>query len=531
MIRSMNRTEYYQQLIKHQPNLASSLRVRRTPYQVHEPTPKQRLALLLPHREVLYGGAAGGGKSDWLLDAALQYVDVPKYSALILRKALTDLKLSGALIRRSHEWLDGTDAKFSENGWDFPSGARLQFGYLATENDKYRYQGAEFQYIAIDEVTQIPEEDYLYMRSRLRRPRCPFHGGRQVDGKPDPLPDDPECTSCIEFAAISRVPLRMRGATNPGGLGHLWVKKRFDIRKREVGKDAEGKPVYATDERTGKPVYVGHNPKRPFVPASIADNPYLDQEEYRESLSELDPVTREQLLAGDWGVTADGRIKKRWARYYSLSPGYIVLGRNRLGPTWAFEDCFKFTITDPAASTREGPGDHQVFRTGAPSWTVVGTFLLTPDNHLIWLDNRRFKDEVDQIYKSLKANYRMHAPAFIGMELSPISVHLFQMCIRAGLPMRAFKPKSVDKLQRATPVINRMEQGRVWLPESAPWLEDLEAELFTWTAHPHEQDDQIDVLAYAGLYVAEQAADGDDNDAIEDYLDPAAIDDHTPGSV
>ena len=501
-----DRQRNYIAALQKNPALAATLQLKLTDYIPHEPTPKQRLFLLLPHREVFYGGAAGGGKSDALLMGALQHVDVPGYSAIIFRKNLTDANLPGAILDRSHEWLDGTDCEFKNNTWYFPSGAKLSFGFLADELKKYRYQGAEFQYIAFDELTQFWEDDYLYLRSRLRRTKCPYHGGHVTEGKSDPLPPDPKCRTCANTAQLGEVPLRMRAAANPGGVGHLWVKKRFNIGPWITGYTPNGKPQHKLGPN-GKTLYIGRNKKRPFIPALLPDNPHLDAEEYAESLRELDPVTREQLLNGDWSVSADGRIRKAWQRFYSINPaGYLILGQNRRGPTYLLSECTTFTICDPAASTREGPGDEQVYR-GAPSWTVFGTFLLTYDNHLIVWDWRRFRGELDEIYRAAKTAWKLHRPEFIGMEHTSMSTHLFQAFIRAGLPMKALRPGSRDKLQRATDVINRMEQGRVWFPQDyRPWMEDLESELFTWTAHPHEPDDQIDVMAYAGLYVSARAA-------------------------
>lgn len=114
----------------------------------HTPFPKQQAFLILPHLEAFYGGAAGPGKSDALLMAALQYVEYPDYHAIIFRRTFTDLALASALISRAHEWLAGTPARWHEQTktWFFPSGATVAFGYLESENDKYRYQGAEFQY-------------------------------------------------------------------------------------------------------------------------------------------------------------------------------------------------------------------------------------------------------------------------------------------------------------------------------------------------------------------------------------------------
>ncbi len=101
-----------------------------TRYIPHTPTARQAAFLLLPDQEVFFGGAAGGGKSDALLMAALQYVDAPKYAAILFRRTYADLSLPGALMDRAHEWLDGTDAVWNEQTktWRFPSGATLSFG-------------------------------------------------------------------------------------------------------------------------------------------------------------------------------------------------------------------------------------------------------------------------------------------------------------------------------------------------------------------------------------------------------------------
>ena len=227
-----------------------------SPWAPHYPTPKQKAFLDLEAREAFYGGAAGGGKSDALLMAALKYVDTPGYAAYLFRRTFADLALPGALIDRAHTWLQGTAAKWNdkEHTWTFPSGATVTFGYLESELIKYRYQGTEAQFIGFDELTQFTETQYLYLFSRLRR------------------------------LAGSEIPLRMRGASNPGGVGHDWVKARFVV----PGDSA-----------------------RPFVPARLEDNPYLDQLEYCASLNELDAVTREQLLEGDWDVLPEGNMFKR----------------------------------------------------------------------------------------------------------------------------------------------------------------------------------------------------------------------------
>lgn len=268
-----------------------------SPYIPHTPHPKQAEFLALDCREALYGGAAGGGKSDALLMGALQHVHVPGYAALILRRTFRDLNQADAIMARSHAWLRGTDARWNDRDkrWTFPSGATLTFGYLDTDGDRYQYQGAAFQFIGWDELTQFPEAWYRWLFSRLRR----LQG---VD-----------------------VPLRVRAATNPGGLGHEWVRRRF--------------------------IDPG-DPAKPFVPAKVADNPSLDAAEYLGSLAELDSTTRAQLEHGAWIRDADGLVYRydegrnrvprapelqRWILgidYGTRSPtAFVVLGWRHGDPT------------------------------------------------------------------------------------------------------------------------------------------------------------------------------------------------------
>ena len=232
-------------------------RARLQSYCPHGPTTKQQAALALPNlldpgrpTEIFYGGAAGGGKSDWLLMAALEYVDVPGYSALIVRRTFAELALPGAIMDRAKGWLNSSPAAWNEQQkkWTFPSGATLQFAYLERMDHVYRYQSAEFQFIGFDELTQFEEMPYRYMFSRLRRP---------------------------EEGPLSRVPLRMFSASNPGGVGGLWVKKRF------VKGDNSAE-------------------NRVFVSAKIDDNPHLDRASYRMSLSHLPAGLQAQLMEGDW---------------------------------------------------------------------------------------------------------------------------------------------------------------------------------------------------------------------------------------
>lgn len=253
-----------------------------------KPLPKQLAFLAAPHLEGFYGGAAGGGKSEALLMGALQYIDHPNYAALIIRRSYTDLAQPGALMDRAREWLLGK-AKWDRetHSWRFPSGATLTFGYIATNQDRFRYQSAEYQYIAWDEVTEFPDDiPYTFMFSRLRRKK-----------------------------GMDEVPLRVRSASNPVGPGTHWVKERF------------------VDSR---------HPDRIFIPATFTENHHIDQEEYRRSLSHLHPELQAKLIEGNWEAVES-------AAFPEFDPALHVVPTLAAPRDWRRWEAMDFGITNPTA--------------------------------------------------------------------------------------------------------------------------------------------------------------------------------------
>lgn len=392
--------------------------------------------LLAPYLEILFGGAAGGGKSEAGLAGFAQYADVPTFKGIIFRRTFQDLRLPGALIDRAHEWWDGTDAHWSEqkNQWAFPSGAVLQFGYLEYEKDKYRYQSAQFQYVFFDEVTQFTETQYTYLFSRLRK-----------------LTSEALKKMGVEID----IPIRMRAAANPGGVGHEWVKKRF------IG--TKDNPV--------------KHPKRIFIPSRLEDNPSLNMEEYEETLANLDPITRRQLRWGDW--EADGRggkFQKQWFNQKERAPKRMQ---------------YMVRYWDTAATAAKVGED--------PDWTV-GTLLGLDQQNQLWVLNvDRFRGTPAEVEAEIARTAATDGSGVdIYMEQEPgasgkMIISHFARNVLFGYAFRAHRFPG-GKEVRANPISAAAEQGNVFVVIAA-WNEEWFDELtnFPDTAH----DDQVDSLSGA----------------------------------
>ena len=232
--------------------------------------------LAAPEKEVLYGGAAGGGKSYALLVDPLRYADNPNHRALLLRRTLGEL---AELIDQSKKVYPKAFVnaifKESKNLWIFPSGATILLSYVDKDSDATRFQGQSFTWIGIDELGHYPTP-YVwdYLRSRLRT-------------------TDPS------------IETYMRASANPGGVGGWWIKKMFidpsqpntpfAAQDMESGNALVFPPSHA---KAGQPLF-----SRKFIPARLTDNPYLAESgEYESMLLSLPEVERRRLLEGDWDV-------------------------------------------------------------------------------------------------------------------------------------------------------------------------------------------------------------------------------------
>ena len=213
--------------------------------------------LAADEKDVLYGGAAGGGKSYAMLVDPLRYAHKKAHRALILRRSMPELR---ELIDKSRELypqaFPGCKFREVEKVWNFPSGAKIEFGFLERDADVYRYQGQAYSWIGFDEITHLPTEfGWNYLASRLRT-------------------TDPDIKTYLRCTA------------NPGGVGAHWVKKRY------------------VDSNSPNESFIGDDGlSRKFIPARLTDNPYLAKDGiYEQMLMSLPPVQRKQLLEGNWDV-------------------------------------------------------------------------------------------------------------------------------------------------------------------------------------------------------------------------------------
>lgn len=242
-----------------------------------EITRKQRKFIEAKASEVLFGGAAGGGKSyGQTVDAFLFALKYPGSKQLLLRRTFAELDKS--LIRTVLSWYPRAIFSYNSSAHvgRFSNGSCIDFGYCATENDVYQYQSAEYDVIRFDELTHFTEAQYVYLISRVR--------------------------------GANGFPKQIKSSTNPGGVGHQWVKSRF------------------VDPAPPNEEFVGDDGmSRIFIPSLLDDNTFLmkSDPQYKARLEALPERDKKALLYGDWNIF-DGQYFPEFSRDVHVSRPFPI---------------------------------------------------------------------------------------------------------------------------------------------------------------------------------------------------------------
>jgi predicted phage terminase large subunit-like protein len=455
--------------------------------------------------EVLYGGAAGGGKSESLLVAPLRWIGNPDFAALLMRRTFPELERT--LIRRSREIYPKIDpgARYKEQTktWTFSSGATIQFGHCEYEHSVDQYQGAEFCFIGFDEGTHFLESQYRYLLSRAR--------------------------------SASGLPIRIRMGTNPGGPGHEWVKRRWSpwldkewcvtcrksvraeehvLEKHERKRAEPGAILWYVNELDGSERWLSgeaearsllsawdaatpaerENMPRPmqrqFIPARVKDNPHLTENDpgYADRLRGLNVVDRKRLLNGDWDAqeSAGELFKRGWFRMVDAAPVNVMT---------------RVRFWDRAATEME-PGKD-------PDWTV-GVKMSRDAAGLFTIENVvRLRGRPAEVEATILNTAMIDGRACeIWISEDPGQAGKFEAAYYinklAGFNVHA-RRETGDKVSRAKPVSAQAEPGNIQCVR-APWNEaffDVLEAFPSTEAH----DDDVDALSGAFLAITDGSMD------------------------
>lgn len=306
-------------------------------------TKKQKAFIDTRESEVLFGGAAGGGKSyGQVADALLFALKYPKSKQLILRRTFAELDKS--LIRLALSLYPKEIYSFNQSSHTgrFVNGSIIDFGYCAGELDVYQYQSAEYDVIRFDELTHFTESQYIYLISRVR--------------------------------GANTYPKQVKSTTNPGGIGHGWVKERF------VDPAPAGEPFIGEDGL-----------RRIFIPSLLSDNKFLEEgdPEYRKRLLALPERERRALLYGDWNifegqyftefdparhVISPFEIPASWRKYRTIDYGldrlaclWIAISPD--GNAYVYREFCKSNLTISSAAAEilsRTPQNEDIYATLAP---------------------------------------------------------------------------------------------------------------------------------------------------------------------
>ncbi|SOE50721.1 phage uncharacterized protein (putative large terminase), C-terminal domain-containing protein [Burkholderia sp. YR290] len=444
-----------------------------------EALPKQHLALSCPIGDMLFGGAVGGGKTDFLLAAWVQHAAMwgSRAEGLIVRRTFPELRQMMARAQTLFPAL-GATWKSGDKGWLFPNGALLVFGYLESLEDATRYQGQAFTFVGVDEAGQFKDPAPIdYLRSRMRSVTI---------GEADPVRKQLILTA------------------NPGGRGHKWLVERY------IKPAPPYTPFMARDD-DGKLLKF----QRVYIPSRLTDNPFLmaDPEYVGNVLASGPRWLVRALLLGDWHIQLDaGVLRREWWKDFAMLPAGDPI---HILQSWD---------TSYGKKTSQN-GDRSVCST----WFVYphGYYLVD-----VWAQKVEFP-ELKKAAVDLAAKWSCYD---ILIEDAASGQSLIQELQReTTLAIRPVKVDT-DKVTRAYAVSPLVESGRVFIPHpsfsggsypvSPQWRADMldETSAFPQAAH----DDIVDSISQALKHLASRyvvGSAGDHSYTLDDIYATEATDD------
>jgi len=404
----------------------------------------------------IYGGQAGGGKSFALLMEAARHIDHPNYRGIIFRRTYPEIVASGGLWDTAMELypalFDGVGKE--QRRFDFPSGAKITFSHMQHESDKDTHYGAQYSYIAFDELITFTRKQFFFLLTRCRPP----HG--------------------------YDLPCYVRATTNPDAdswakeLIEWWIDKEgYPIQERSgelrYFSIEDDKIIWVSEEWRGPNGILPHSIT--YIPASVDDNPALLERDpnYKRNLYAQDRVTRERLLCGNWLVSyTGGMFDPKWFKI--IKPSELPTGL-KMCRYWDF-----------AASEATGNTD--------PDWTA-GALCGTSEGNLYIIDIERFREAPGTTINKLKAAaMRDGRDVMISWEQEKGSAGRFNSSHMSGM-LEGFEyrpdPVSGDKVERAKPLAAAAEFGRVFVVEG-DWNAAFLAEAGSFPTKKRDQIDAVD---------------------------------------
>ncbi len=444
---------------------------------------------------VLYGGAAGGGKSFGLLLESLRHIDNPKFTCLLLRRNMTDIKKSGALWDESAQLypLAGATSNKQEMTWKFPSGAKIQFGHLENENTIYTFQGSQICFLGFDELTHFSGNMFWYMLSR-NRSSCGVKPYVRATCNPDKdswvrkFIDwwiDPNTGYAIEErSGVIKYFIRHDNKT-------IWADTKDELVQYGIANNI------ASIKKDKEKVIKSFT----FIPASLADNRILSENDpgYMANLEAQNKIEKERLLFGNWNISYSdyGVVLSRsdFSRYNLAEkmsiPGYFV---------------DSYFVLDGASRTSEA-NDYSVLGFWAKGRNDQQYYIID------WVRIRLQEPDLEQLiidkwnyWKAQKVGQNViFSPRGVNIERGACGIAMMQRLPRKMIPCYELEPDK-DKFHRLNDGLGIIKSKWVNVPDNANWVDpffeeceafraDMKHVIMDGEIKPH--DDQVDNMAYA----------------------------------